>query len=605
MRASTAARLQPRLVAGSSGDAFEQEADRMADRVLGMASSASPPQPQGREAGVQRTTAVPTGASALPAEVDDVMRSPGHPLDPDTRAFMEHRFGRDFSEVRVHTDAAAARSARSVQALAYTVGKHIAFSTGAFSPATHEGRRLLAHELTHVTQQTDAHRGAGNQTTALWLQRQQLPVKTIEQMDSELNAAKSEGRWRDVAAILNDMSDSDLTARVAADRLPKPDRDRLRAAIPEWAHRVRGAVLSVDYKEALAARDYKAAAVTVNGFDDAGIRSRLALLDASAVVDFYNAAVEAMSGVSLRRVLDALRDRYQHVSTDPLGTKTMTIVAMMQAAGVDAAAALAFVRLQLGLVPDSTGEKKAQTTEDVAVDVGHLLAGTGVIPPQLEAGNLAHSLIGGVYVTLNPLSFYDLPIAAYAARLANLFKAPGSTKDLLMNLNMRPDIVDLKRLQIYEIKPFTSQALAVAEMRDYITLLDGILKQSVFRPGSPHNRGTTMALPFTDQGKSGVLIWGCPVPGAILYRFLPKSEEPKAEQERAKLHEPGSQYEASVTAAAAVAVPLVIVGAEAMAALGAYEGLMGMLGAAVRFAGQALPRITAAGGAGAAAAKAR
>ncbi len=386
---------------------------------------------------------------------------------------------------------------------------------------------------------------------------------------------------------------------MAADRLPKPDRGRLRAAIPEWAHRVRGAVLSVDYNEALAARDYKAAAIAVNGFDDAGIRGRMASLDASVVVDIYNGAVQAMSGVSLRRVLDALRDRYQQASTDPLGTKTMTVVAMMQAAGVDAATALAFVRLQLGLVPDSTGEKKTQTTEDVAEDVGHMLAAAAVIPPQLEAGNLAHSLIGGVYVALNPVSFYDLPIAAYAARLANMFKAPGSTKDLLMNLNMRPDIVDLTRTQIYEIKPFTSQALAVAEMRDYIILMDGILKQSVFRPGSPHNPGTTMALPFTDKGQNGVLIWGCPVPGAILYRFLPKKEEPKAEQERAKLHEPGSQYAASVSAAAAVAVPLVIVGHGAMAALGGYEVLMGMLTAALRFAGQALPRVTAAGSAGA------
>ena len=444
---------------------------------------------------------------------------------------------------------------------------------------------------------------AGNQAASIWVQRQQQPGKTIEQLDADIAAAKEADRWAEIATILNGMSDTDLKQRV--ERLPRPDRDRLHAAIPEWAHRVRGAVLSLDYTDALRERDYKAAAIAVNGFDDAGIRSRMADLDASIVVDFYNGATEAMSGVSLRRVLDGLRDRYQQASTDPLGTKTMTVVSMMQAAAVDASAALAYVRLQLGLVPASADEKQAQTTEDVAADVGRLLSAAAVRPPQLEAGNLAHSLIGGVYVSLNPLSFYDLPIAAFAARLANRFKARGTTKDLLMNLDMRPDIVDLTRLQIYEIKPFTAQALAVAEMRAYIELMDGILKQSVFAPGNPANPGTTMALPFTDQGKSGVLIWGCPVPGAILYRFLPKEEEPNAEREREKLHEPGSQYEASVAAAAAVAVPLVFVGAEAMAALGAYEGLMAMLGSALRFAGQAVPRLAGAAGAGAAAVKAQ
>ncbi|MFI1035106.1 hypothetical protein [Streptomyces sp. NPDC020951] len=448
---------------------------------------------------------------------------------------------------------------------------------------------------------------AGNRAAALWVQRQQVTGrKTIEELDSDLTAAKEMGRWGEVATILNGMSDSDLTTRVA--HLLKPHRDQLHAAIPEWAHRVRGAVLQLDYTEALTAHDYKAAAIAVNGFDDAGIRSRMADLDASVVVDFYNAAAEAMSGVSLRRVLDGLRDRYQQASTDPLGTRTMTTVSMMQAAGVEASAALAFVRIRLGLVADSTGEKQDQTTEDVAADVGRTFTAAAVKPlgqpPQLAAGNLAHSLIGGEYVALNPPSFYDLPIAAYAARLANRFKARGTTKDLMMNLDMRPDIVDLKRLQIYEIKPFTAQALAVAEMRDYIDLMDGILKQSVFEPGSPANPGATGALPYIEQGRSGVLIWGCPVPGAILYRFLPKEEEPNAAQARAKLHEPGSQYEASAAAAAAVALPLVVVGAEAMVALGAYEGLMGMLGAAVRLAGQALPRLAAASGAGAVAAQA-
>lgn len=153
--------------------------------------------------------------SGVPSIVHDVLRSPGQPLDSETRAFMEPRFAHDFSrvpassvssgavqskltigqphdqfereadmsaervmsmptpqtgrfdfgQVRVHTDHRATESARAVNAIAYTVGSHIVFSPGAFAPESETGRKLLAHELTHVAQQTNA----GN---AVSLQRQ-------------------------------------------------------------------------------------------------------------------------------------------------------------------------------------------------------------------------------------------------------------------------------------------------------------------------------------------------------------------------------------------------------------------------------------------------
>jgi hypothetical protein len=88
-----------------------------------------------------------------PPIVHEVLNSPGQSLDAATRTFFESRFGHDFSQVRVHTDGRAEQSARDVHAHAYTVGRDIVFGAGKFSPATHEGRRLLAHELTHVVQQ--------------------------------------------------------------------------------------------------------------------------------------------------------------------------------------------------------------------------------------------------------------------------------------------------------------------------------------------------------------------------------------------------------------------------------------------------------------------
>jgi hypothetical protein len=90
---------------------------------------------------------------AVPPIVHDVLRSPGQPLDAATRAFFEPRFGHDFSGVRVHTDARAAESAQAVNALAYTVGRNIVFGNGIPASGTTAGRRLLAHELTHVVQQ--------------------------------------------------------------------------------------------------------------------------------------------------------------------------------------------------------------------------------------------------------------------------------------------------------------------------------------------------------------------------------------------------------------------------------------------------------------------
>lgn len=91
--------------------------------------------------------------SLVPSAVNEVLRSPGRPLDAQTRSFMEPRFGHDFSHVRVHEDAQAAESARAINALAYTVGRDVVFGAGQYAPTTLEGKRLLAHELTHVVQQ--------------------------------------------------------------------------------------------------------------------------------------------------------------------------------------------------------------------------------------------------------------------------------------------------------------------------------------------------------------------------------------------------------------------------------------------------------------------
>lgn len=108
--------------------------------------------------GLQRQAAS-TGPAVAPPIVHDVLASSGAPLDSATRAFMEPRFGHSFADVRVHTDSRAAQSAAAVGALAYTVGRDVAFASGRYSPGSGDGRRLLAHELAHVVQQDGSTHG--------------------------------------------------------------------------------------------------------------------------------------------------------------------------------------------------------------------------------------------------------------------------------------------------------------------------------------------------------------------------------------------------------------------------------------------------------------
>ena len=96
------------------------------------------------------------GPANIPPIVHEVLRSPGHTLDSAIRSSMEPPFGHDFGHVRVHTDARAAESARAINALAYTVGCDVVFGVGQFAPHSREGRKLIAHELTHVVQQQHA-----------------------------------------------------------------------------------------------------------------------------------------------------------------------------------------------------------------------------------------------------------------------------------------------------------------------------------------------------------------------------------------------------------------------------------------------------------------
>jgi hypothetical protein len=158
--------IQPALNISTPGDPSEVEADRIADEVMRMPEGpdmGTPVQEFAERGTVNRACAscaahraagdeLPT-ADGISSVVARGTSGGGQRLDAGTRAFMESRFRRDFSHVRLHTGGGAADSARSINALAYTVGSDIVFGAGRHSPDRAAGRRILAHELAHTVQQ--------------------------------------------------------------------------------------------------------------------------------------------------------------------------------------------------------------------------------------------------------------------------------------------------------------------------------------------------------------------------------------------------------------------------------------------------------------------
>ncbi|HEU5003849.1 MAG TPA: DUF4157 domain-containing protein [Actinomycetota bacterium] len=131
------------------------------------------------------------GASAdLETGVRGVLAAGGQPLDPAARSAMEARFGHDFSRVRVHADPAGARSARALNARAYTAGEHIVFASGTYAPGTLAGERLLAHELAHVVQQRTGQVDAGPGPGTVWATHPAHPTEqAAERIATEVTSA--------------------------------------------------------------------------------------------------------------------------------------------------------------------------------------------------------------------------------------------------------------------------------------------------------------------------------------------------------------------------------------------------------------------------------
>jgi len=150
LNSPTAMKIQRQLAVSTPGDTYEQEADDISEQVMLMPEQPSLEFPRVQTKHVDRSDA---GQTTAPPIVNEVLASSGQALDRSVRGVFEARFGHDFSQVRVHSGPLAEQSARDLNASAYTVGHNIVFGVGRFAPGTPEGRRLIAHELSHVLQQ--------------------------------------------------------------------------------------------------------------------------------------------------------------------------------------------------------------------------------------------------------------------------------------------------------------------------------------------------------------------------------------------------------------------------------------------------------------------
>lgn len=218
---------QSQLTINAPGDRCDREADRAAAKVM---LGRQPSAPTSTPAGVAPVAAMPL--------VHEVIASPGQPLDAGTRRFMESRFRHDFSQVRIHDDGKAAESARLLNALAFTVGSEVVFGAGQHRPHTTAGRGLLAHELAHTLQQSNA--GPAHPAVIQRAVQINTPYAKIDDYDPGVTRRRGDPAFGRTIPILN-----------ARDQAPRLDRDRFQGALnqPTLAQRDLGKIPRPDLSD--------------------------------------------------------------------------------------------------------------------------------------------------------------------------------------------------------------------------------------------------------------------------------------------------------------------------------------------------------------------
>jgi hypothetical protein len=241
---------------------------------------------------IQRKLAGSSQGAVVPPIVQEVLRSPGRPLDTADRDFFELRFGHDFGQVRVHADNRSAESAQAIKARAFTAGRHVVFGENEYRPQTSSGRKLLAHELARVIQQRE--------TTAVVRRK---PLNDQAEPDQELwdeaVIASETGDMQQCVPLLNQLSPKrlqeflkmfgggperySLTYTVAVAKLGKESQV---AKATLYTH------LEFNYNKELGQGHYRYAAEFLNGFSKKDIDVRLSKLKTPQLQALHDGAAE-------------------------------------------------------------------------------------------------------------------------------------------------------------------------------------------------------------------------------------------------------------------------------------------------------------------------
>lgn len=204
-----AGEIQAKLAVSQPGDEAEREAERVAEKIVethkdGTEAQAIESERPQREMNAGVTPPKQINRSVNGGKISEESESrvrggaqgSGEPLPLGTRSYFESKMSTDFSDVRVHTGAGADEAARAINAKAYTVGSDIVFSEGNYTPESKSGKKLLAHELTHVIQQRADDHSVQRQAEGEKTEKQSKGEKAKEMITSEVDIQKSSnGEW--------------------------------------------------------------------------------------------------------------------------------------------------------------------------------------------------------------------------------------------------------------------------------------------------------------------------------------------------------------------------------------------------------------------------
>jgi hypothetical protein len=179
-----AAVIQSKLKVNKPGDQFEQEAEKVSKDVVTLSKNDNLPQIHMKEEGEElerkeESAKTPVISQELESHISK-LDSGGRPMNKKEKTFYEPKFGRDFSKVRIHENDS---SAEKIHAKAYTTNNHIVFNQGEYSGESINGKKLMAHELTHVVQQ--GNKSAVSRTELASIQRQDEPSPGTESLSQE------------------------------------------------------------------------------------------------------------------------------------------------------------------------------------------------------------------------------------------------------------------------------------------------------------------------------------------------------------------------------------------------------------------------------------